>query len=103
MLMSFFLGFYDLLKDDLMKIIQESHETGQIRGALNKTFLAIVLKSSEPISSVEFHHRSCCNLIYKLISKIIENMIKPILSDIISKEHFQFLFKRETHDDVSLA
>ena len=42
-------------------------------------------------------------MIYKIIAKVIALRIKPILSEIISKEQFGFLFNRKIHDAVSLA
>ena len=42
-------------------------------------------------------------MIYKVITKVIALMSKPILSEIISEEKFGFLFNRKIHDDVSLA
>jgi hypothetical protein len=62
----FFLGFYDLLKEDLLKVVKESQASGRIFGPLNKTFLAFIPKKSKPVSFDDFHPISCCNLNYKL-------------------------------------
>jgi hypothetical protein len=45
---------------------------------------------------------SCCNVVYKVVSKIIANRLKPILSEVISEEQFGFLFKHQIHDAVAL-
>ena len=42
-------------------------------------------------------------MIYKIIAKIIAQRIKPILSGIVTEEHFSFLFNRQTNDAESLA
>ena len=42
-------------------------------------------------------------MIYKIIAKTISQRLKPILSEIISKEQFGFLFNRQMHDVVSLS
>lgn len=57
----------------------------------------------ETSSFEDFRPISCFNINYKLISKIIANHLKPILRELISKEQFGFLFKRQVHDAVSLA
>ena len=46
---------------------------------------------------------SCCNVVYKIIAKIIEQCLKPILSEKITEEQFVFLFNRQIHDAVSLT
>jgi hypothetical protein len=84
------LGFYDLLKEDLLKVVKESQHSGKVLGSFNKTFLALIPKKKEVASFEDFHPISCCNLIYKLISKVIANRLNPILNKIISEEQFGF-------------
>jgi hypothetical protein len=99
----FYLSFYDFLKEDIPKVVLESQESGWIFGPLNKTFLALIRSRPCLPPSLIYRPISCCNLIYKLISKIIANRIKPILSNYISEEQFGFLFKQQIHDAMSLA
>jgi hypothetical protein len=89
----FFLGLYDLIKEDLLKVVQESEKCSKIHGSLNKTFLVFIPPKKETSSFEDFRPISYSNIIYKIISKIIENQLKPILSDIISEEQFGFLLK----------
>ena len=42
-------------------------------------------------------------MVYKIIAKILVQHLKPILSEIITKEQFGFLFNRQIHDVVSLS
>jgi hypothetical protein len=46
---------------------------------------------------------SCCNVTYKLITKIIACRLRPILSKVIGDEQFGFLQNRQIHDAVALA
>jgi hypothetical protein len=46
---------------------------------------------------------SLCNLIYKVISKIIENRIKPFLSNCLSSEQLGFLKGRRIQEAIGLA
>ena len=82
----FFQGFFDLVKEDLLKAVQESQRVGKVLGALNSTFLALIPKKQNPSSFEEFRPISCCNVVYKIIAKIIAQRMKPILSEIITKE-----------------
>jgi hypothetical protein len=41
---------------------------------------------------------SLCNLVYKLISKIIANRLKGIMLGALFEEQFGFLFNRKIHD-----
>jgi hypothetical protein len=50
-------------------------------GSLNSTFLALIPKKQDHASFEDFRPIACCNLIYKLVAKIIANHLKPIFSD----------------------
>jgi len=55
------------------------------------------------ITFEDFRPISYFNLIHKLITKIIENRLKPILSEIISEEQYGFIYKRQIHDVVVIT
>ena len=40
----FYLAFYDYLKDDLVKVVEESRGSGKVLGDLNSTFIAMIPK-----------------------------------------------------------
>ena len=70
---------------------------------LNYTFLEQIPKKQKAQSFNDFRPISCCNMIYKIIAKVIALRIKPILSEIVFEEQFGFLYNRQIHDVVSLA
>jgi hypothetical protein len=76
----FFIRFFDLVGGDLLEMVEESRLKGIISGGLNSNFLALIPKVNKPLSFGDFRPISLCNLCYKVISKIIENQIKPIMS-----------------------
>jgi len=87
----FYLAFYDLLAHDLLQVVEECQTTGKLYNAINSTFIALIPKSDSPSSFNEFRPISLCNCLYKIISKIIANRIRPILSHHILPEQFAFL------------
>ena len=99
----FFQGFFDLVKGDLLKVVQESQRAGKVLGALNSTFLALIPKKQNSSSFEDFRPISCCNVIYKIIANILARCLKPILSEFITEEQFGFLFNCQIHDVVSLS
>jgi len=42
----FFGGFFDLIKYDLVKVVQESMSLGKVLGSLNTTFMALITKKN---------------------------------------------------------
>jgi hypothetical protein len=97
------LEFFDLLGLELLEVVEESKVKGKINGALNATFVDLIPKSDKPESFDGFRPISLCNLMYKVISKIIAFRIKSFLSKGISKEQFGFLENRQITDEIGVA
>lgn len=87
----FFLAFFETLSPDLLKVVEASRSESKMLEAFNSTFVALIPKSANPASFDDFQPISLCNCIYKIISKIIANRLRPILSSHISPKQFSFL------------
>jgi hypothetical protein len=99
----FLLGFYDLIKEDLLLVVRESQRLGKMLGVMNSTFLTLILNKQDGVSFDNYRHISCCNVIYKIAIKILAQRIKPILCEVITEERFGFLQQRQIHYAVSIA
>jgi hypothetical protein len=99
----FFLEFLYLLGSELLEVVDDSRMKGKVNGALNKNFIALILKSDKTKSFAGFKPISLCNLIYNIIYKIIASRIKSYLSKGISKEQFGFLENRNIIEAIGVA
>jgi hypothetical protein len=98
-MVEFFLSFFDLVGDDLLEAVEESRRSGEVNRSLNWTFPVLIPKVNKPSTFGDFKPIALCNLIYKIISKLIASRIKPILLDFFQGEQMGFL-KRKTNLDV---
>jgi hypothetical protein len=96
----FFVYFFDLDREDILAMVEESRTSGAIPGGLNATFLTLIPKANNPSSFDDFRPISLCNLTYKTISKVIANCIKPLLSKALSLEQMGFLKGRNIQDVI---
>jgi hypothetical protein len=99
----FFLAFFDLVGNELLEVVEESRRLGKVSGELNATFIALIPKSDKPDSFDGFRPIALCNLVYKIITKIIATRIKTSLSTGISKEQFVFLEGRQITDAIRVV
>jgi len=99
----FYLAFYDILGQDLLRVVEESKTSGCLYHAINSTFIPLIPKTDSPSSFDDYHPISLCNCLYKIISKIIANWLRPILSKHIAPQKFAFLENRQIHEAIRSA
>lgn len=85
-LAAFFQHFWDIIAQDLHLALEESRKRMTMLGAINHTFLALVLKKKNPKQMGDFRPISLCNSVYKIVTKIIASRLKPLLKKIILDE-----------------
>ena len=83
---NFFHYFWDLIKEEVWKIVEESRKNKGVLRAFNSTFLTLIPKEDGDDSPVKFIPIALCNVIYKIITKVVANRLNPILSDLIANE-----------------
>lgn len=59
--------------------------------AINKTFVALIPKKKKPTSVAEFRPITLCNVLYKIIAKMLANRLKKVLNSIISPTQSAFI------------
>jgi hypothetical protein len=85
-MVKFFQHFYNLLKNNLLKVVTESTNNGIVINSFNSTHIFLIPKTQKGDSFSDYRPISCCNVIYKLISKVIARRLKPLMSEFIGEE-----------------
>ena len=70
---------------------------------INHTLIALIPKVDNPSSTAQFRPISLCNSFYKIIAKILDNRMRPILKKIIDPVQSAFVPKRSIHDNILLT
>lgn len=80
----FFHSFWNIVKQDVIGAIQNFFTSGFLLKALNHTNIVLIPKRDNPTLTSHFRPISLCNVIYKIISKILAACLKPLLQKLIS-------------------
>ena len=87
----FFQKNWALMGEEVCSGILHILNSGQMPHALNLTHIALIPKTKSPESVADFHPISLCNVLYKLVSKVLANRLKKILPFIISPSQSAFI------------
>jgi len=80
----FYKACWPIIKTDLLRMIFAFQKKAKMGGCTNSTFLALIPKDVNPSSFDRFRPISLCNASYKIIAKLLANILRPLLAKLIS-------------------
>ncbi|CAN1835217.1 Transposon TX1 uncharacterized 149 kDa protein [Linum perenne] len=99
----FFQNSWDLVGKDFIAGVRFFFETSSMPRKVNATTLALIPKVPNASSMAQFRPISCCNVVYKCITKVLANRIGGILPLVISNSQSTFVKGRIITDNVLMA
>uniref|UniRef100_A0A151UFF3 Transposon TX1 uncharacterized n=1 Tax=Cajanus cajan TaxID=3821 RepID=A0A151UFF3_CAJCA len=100
----FYKRFWDLLGHEIFHAgTQYWLQQGAFPKQLNTTNVVLIPKKDNPTSMQDLCPISLCNVIYKIISKVLANRVKVLLPKCISQEQSAFVEQRSILDNVLIA
>ena len=99
----FYQKFWNTVGDDVTEKILDILNNNAHMDDLNKTYIALIPKKKECDTPVDFRPISLCNVMYKILSKVLANRLKRVLPTIIHESHSGFVPGRLISDNILVA
>lgn len=80
---NFYQKLWPFVGGSVTAIVLQTLNTGEFPTSLNHTYITLIPKKKSPTKVAGFRPISLCNVVYKLMSKIIANRLKSVLPCII--------------------
>ncbi|KAL0457781.1 UNVERIFIED_CONTAM: Retrovirus-related Pol polyprotein from type-2 retrotransposable element R2DM [Sesamum latifolium] len=89
--------------DQVCMAVTDFFRSGRLLRQLNHCIIALVLKSDHSPVVADYRPISCCNVIYKAITKIIADRLAPVLEHLIDRSQTAFAGGRSITENIFLA
>ncbi|XP_057418984.1 uncharacterized protein LOC130713213 [Lotus japonicus] len=99
----FFKKYWDIVGEDIWRVVRDAFVTGSIDPALAETLIVLIPKVDVPTQMKDLRPISLCNVVYKIITKVLVSRIRPYLDQIIGPLQSSFIPGRGTTDNAILA
>ncbi|KAG7556536.1 Reverse transcriptase domain [Arabidopsis suecica] len=99
----FFTYTWSVIGEDVLKAVREFFLSGQLLKQWNNTAITLIPKKPNADKITDFRPISCCNVLYKVISKILARRLEHLLTLWISPSQSAFVKGRLLSENVLLA
>ena len=102
-IINFFQSCWDHVKEEIWEVVEQSTKKGQVLKAFNVNFLSLIPKEHGEDSPGKFMPISLCNVVLKIITKVMANRLNPLMLGLISPEKYAFVEGRQILDGIILT
>ncbi|KAL0455435.1 UNVERIFIED_CONTAM: Retrovirus-related Pol polyprotein from type-2 retrotransposable element R2DM [Sesamum latifolium] len=97
------LAAWPVIGDELTNAVQEFFNTGKLLKQINATLLTLIPKVAAPSTVGNYRPISCCNVLYKINTKIIVQLMQQVMQKIVSPSQNAFVLGRRISNNILLA
>lgn len=99
----FYQKYWDIVGSDVVQMVTQIFDTGEFPLHLAETHICLIPKKLQPEIVGDLRPIALCNVIYKVVSKVIANRMKKVLPSVISDTQSAFLPGRLITDNIMVS
>ena len=99
----FFQKYWNIVGLQVTDAVLDCLNSGRLLGSINYTNIALIPKVKAPENMTQFHPISLCNVLYKIISKVLVNRMKYMLPAVIFDCQSAFVPGRMIADNIIVS
>ncbi|CAN1159810.1 LINE-1 reverse transcriptase homolog [Linum perenne] len=99
----FYKNSWTKIGGEVMETVRYFFEEGVMPSQVNSLILTLIPKKTNAAEMKDYRPISCCNVLYKIVSKVLANRLSAVLPDLISCTETAFVKGRRIGDGIMLA
>lgn len=100
---AFYKSAWGIIDEDLLEAINNFLRSSKLLNQVNHTLICLVPKKTVLAMSDDYWPISLCNVVYRILSKLLANQLKPLLPRMIDLNQTVFIQGRRISDSILLA
>eukprot|EP00253_Pinus_taeda_P035598 PITA_35598 len=88
------------ISEDILNVVEDSRRNRTILKALNTSFVSLIPKQDNALTPDKFRPIAFCNVVYKIMSKVVANKIKPLPPTLVSGEQSSYVEGRQILNNI---
>nr|XP_025679104.1 uncharacterized protein LOC112779059 [Arachis hypogaea] len=99
----FFQQHWDILSKEVCGVVKQIFREGSVPEDLGETTVVLIPKTSQPKSLNQLRPISCCNFVYKIVTRVLVGRLRRVLDAIISPVQSAFVKGRLIQDNIVIV
>ncbi|XP_074347583.1 uncharacterized protein LOC141686447 [Apium graveolens] len=99
----FYQAYWSIVGNDVVKFCQSFFLTGELSDGINRTMVCLIPKTKHPHQMTDIRPISLCNVLFRILSKVMANRLKQCLPSLISDKQSAFIEGRLPTDNALIA
>ncbi|XP_074342552.1 uncharacterized protein LOC141680149 [Apium graveolens] len=100
---AFFQKHWEIVGDDIVKMVSHFFCSGEILQGLNETNIILIPKKKNPTKVSDLRPIALCNVLMKVITKVLANWMKDMLEKVVSESQSAFIPGRLISDNIMVS
>ena len=93
-LVLFYKKYWAIVGESVIRVVTSFFQAGRMPTEVNSSFIVLIPKSQSPTSFNHYRLISLCNVVYKIITKLLVSRLRKILHKHISPTQATFISGR---------